>query len=300
MTVEATQLSKPSVLNTSAYKFFDVKDPHALVEPIKNFCKSYDLKGTILIAHEGVNSFLAGNPEAIKAYQNYVEKEWGFPEMDYKPSWTTYQPFTRMIVKVKKEIISMGHPDVKPHEFTAPHLPAKEFKKWLDDGKDVVVIDTRNDYEISLGKFSKAVDLKVASFREFAGRVKEFPEEYKNKPVVTYCTGGIRCEKAGALLLQKYGFKEVYQLEGGILKYFEECGGAHYEGECFVFDKRIGVDPNLQETETTQCYACRTPLHPLDLKDPRYVVGESCPHCFDGKRPKVCYLPKQQYQDPEN
>lgn len=280
------------VLNVAAYQFFDLLEPHSLVEKIKAFCKARDIRGTILLAHEGVNSFLSGTPEAIASYRGFVESECGFPPMDYKVSWTTHQPFTRMIVKVKKEIIAMGHDDVVPHRFTAQHLPAKEFKQWLDEGREVVIVDTRNDYEISLGKFKQAVDLNVASFREFAGRVKELPESFKDKPVVTYCTGGIRCEKAGALLLQKHGFKNVYQLEGGILKYFEEVGGAHFEGECFVFDKRIAVNPQLEETETTQCYACRTPLHPLDLRDSRYVPGESCVHCFDGKRPKVCYLPK--------
>jgi UPF0176 protein len=263
-------------LNIAGYRFFRIEDPDSLRYPLRDFCRELGLKGTILLSHEGINSYLSGLPEAIQQYRDHIREELGFPEMDYKEIWSANHPYTRMLVKVKKEIIKLGDPDIQPEKFTAPYLSAQEFKQWLDEGRDMVILDTRNDFEINLGKFSSAIDLGIHAFLEFPEKIKDLPEDMKNKPVVTYCTGGIRCEKASPLLLQKHGFKEVYQLEGGILKYFEECGAAHYEGECFVFDHRIGLNSNLEETETTQCNQCRTALTSEALKE----NPQMCPHCF--------------------
>jgi UPF0176 protein len=162
---------------------------------------------------------------------------------------------------------------------TSPKLAARELKQWLDEGRPVTLLDTRNDYEVKLGTFKNARAIGIDHFREFPDAVRKLPPELKEQPIVMFCTGGIRCEKAGPFM-EREGFKKIFQLDGGILKYFEECGGAHYDGECFVFDQRVGLDPSLQETESTQCFRCLTPLTEADQKDARYVSGQSCPYCF--------------------
>jgi predicted sulfurtransferase len=186
-------------------------------------------------------------------------------------------------VRLKKEIISMGCPEIEPEKQTAPHLEPVDFKQWYDEGKDMIVLDTRNDYEIRLGTFEAAMDLGIDHFRQFPEAIKKLPESFKKKPVVTFCTGGIRCEKA-AELMKREGFEQVYQLNGGIINYFEQCGGDHYEGECFVFDKRVALDPALQETQAVQCYKCREPLTIDQLQE----CGSECPYCHQsGGLPKM-------------
>jgi UPF0176 protein len=184
-----------------------------------------------------------------------------------------------MLVRLKKEIISMGHDEVKPAKFTGPSIKPTEFKSWLDEGKEIIVLDARNDYEMRTGKFQNAIDLNIKSFRDFPTAAKQLPDELKGTPVVMYCTGGVRCEKASVVLLEE-GFNEVYQLEGGILGYFEECGGAHWDGECFVFDKRVGVNPELEETDTVMCFTCREPLLAHEQESEAYIEGKSCPYCI--------------------
>ena len=173
----------------------------------------------------------------------------------------------------------MGNDEVKPQEFTGTSISPKEFKSWLDGGKEVIVLDTRNDYEIRMGKFQNAVDLDIQTFRQFPNAIKELPDEMKGIPVVMYCTGGVRCEKASVVMLDE-GFESVFQLEGGILGYFEECGGSHWEGECFVFDRRVGLGPDLEETDSILCYACREPLIREEQLSEDYVFGQSCPYCI--------------------
>ena len=274
MTVRSVE---KNIVNLSGYLFTPL-DPHALQVLIREEGSALDVKGTVLLANEGINCFVAGTPESLEQFREVLFKKAAIPEFELKKSFSDYQPFKRFLVKVKKEIISTGRDDLHPELAQAPYIDSKELKKLYDEKKDFIILDTRNDYEIELGKFKDAVDLNVTSFRRFIAKVEEMPEEWKSKTVVTYCTGGIRCEKA-ALFMQQKGFQDVRQLDGGILKYFEECGSEHYEGECFVFDKRIGVDASLIETDTTQCYACRAPLLPEDVKSPYYVMGESCPKC---------------------
>lgn len=233
-------------LNVAAYVFFNIEHIEELREKLLQFCVEKELKGSILLAKEGINLYVCGFLDKVEELRNYLQKECGVPQMEYKESWSDFQPFRRMLVKIKDEIITMKRDEIDPQEFTGPRIAPQEFKKWLDEDRDICVIDTRNDYEIEYGKFHKAQHLNVKSFTEFAEKAQELDEEMKDKPVVMYCTGGIRCEKASSLFLKEYGFKEVYQLEGGILKYFEECGGAHYDGDCFVFDERVCVDKNLQ------------------------------------------------------
>jgi RluA family pseudouridine synthase len=184
-----------------------------------------------------------------------------------------------MLVRLKKEIIAFGVEAVRPADYTSPKIAPNELKRWLDEGRPVTLLDTRNDYEVRLGTFKGAIDPHIKTFRSFPEAVRKLPPALKEQPVVMFCTGGIRCEKAGPFM-EMEGFKDIYQLDGGILKYFEECGGAHYDGDCFVFDQRVGVDPALHETGHAVCYACLAPLDSTDLADPRYVEGGSCPHCF--------------------
>src|SRR6185503_15646103 len=165
---------------------------------------------------------------------------------------------------------------IDPARRPSPKLAARTLKQWLDECRPVTLLDTRNDYEVKLGTFKNARPIGVDHFRDFPDAVRRLPSELKEQPIVMFCTGGIRCEKAGPFM-EREGFKNIFQLEGGILKYFEECGGAHYDGECFVFDQRVGVDPSLHETESAQCFNCLTPLTAQEQKDERYRPGKSCP-----------------------
>jgi RluA family pseudouridine synthase len=203
----------------------------------------------------------------------------GLGELAFKASESDHQPFNRVLVRIKKEIIAFGVPGIEPGKRPSPKIAPATLKQWLDEGRPVTLLDTRNDYEVKLGTFRNAVAAGIDHFREFPAAVEKLPAGLKEQPVVMFCTGGIRCEKAGPFMEGK-GFKNIFQLEGGILKYFEDCGGAHYEGECFVFDQRVGLDPSLQETDSTQCFRCLSPLTRDEQEDPRYVAGQSCPYCF--------------------
>lgn len=239
-----------TILNISFYKFVDLGSPESLQErklALKERCIGLGLKGSVLLSPEGINGFLAGPEAAIRTLITELRALPEFSDIHPKESWSSDQPFARMLVKIKKEIIPMGRPDVKPSELTGKRLTAQEFKKWLDEKRDMIVVDTRNDYEIDLGTFENAVDFRIKYFRDFGDHLKKAAPELNQKPVVMFCTGGIRCEKATALAM-KEGITDVYQLEGGILKYFEEVGGDHYKGDCFVFDNRVSVDPKLRET----------------------------------------------------
>jgi UPF0176 protein len=261
--------------NISAYQFVTLSAEQlpTLQAELKTRAISLDLKGSILLSTEGINLFVAGTDTAIESFKAFLESYPYFKDLPYKASPSQAQPFSRMLVKIKKEIISMGIDSVEPSKHTAPYVDAETLKTWYENNKDMVILDTRNDYEIALGKFENAVELDIKSFRDFPEAIKKLPEDMKNKTIVTYCTGGIRCEKAAEYMLQQ-GFKNTLQLDGGILRYFENCGQDHYEGECFVFDKRVAVDHELNETQTKQCYACRMPLTTSDQAD-----YPTCPHC---------------------
>lgn len=260
-------------INTSAYKFVSIPESEfsSLRQALKEKADACQLKGTILLSAEGINSFLSGTRENIDAYKDFLNSHPLFDGMEFKESESEHQPFSRMLVRLKKEIISMGHPEIQPEKKTAPYLKPEELKRWYDEHKEMIVLDTRNDYEVDIGTFEEAVDLNIETFRDFPNAVTMLPKDMKKKPVVTFCTGGIRCEKAAQYMLDQ-GFEEVYQLEGGILNYFEQCGGDHWKGECFVFDKRVAVDPNLHETQTAQCYSCRGVLTVSQQNKP-------CPQC---------------------
>jgi RluA family pseudouridine synthase len=268
-----------AVTNISTYRFAPLTGLKSLREELQASCKAWGLKGTILLSTEGINLFVAGAAESIDLLLAKLRSIHGLEELTPKVSLSDTQPFNRMLVRLKKEIISFGVEAVRPADYTSPKIAPKELKRWLDEGKPVTLLDTRNDYEVKLGTFKGAIDPDIKTFRGFPDAVRNLPEELKDQPVVMFCTGGIRCEKAGPFM-EMEGFKNIYQLDGGILKYFEECGGDHYDGDCFVFDQRVGVDPALCESDHAVCFACLAPLDATDQEDPRYVQGKSCPHCF--------------------
>lgn len=274
------------VTNLAAYRFVGLSGLKELREELLVLCKGAGLRGTILLSEEGINLFVAGSDEAIASLMERLRKIPGLEDFEGKISESDHQPFRRMLVRIKKEIISFGIEGVEPARRTSPKLSAQELKQWLDEGRKVTLLDTRNDYEVKLGTFQGAIVPDIKTFRQFPDAVRELPEEMKDETVVMFCTGGIRCEKAGPFM-EMEGFKNIYQLDGGILKYFEECGGDHYDGECFVFDQRVGVDPALQETDTAVCYACQAPLDAQDQEDVRYVAGKTCPHCFVAEPEKM-------------
>jgi UPF0176 protein len=238
-------------LNISTYRFCELENLQELREKILNQCMVMDLKGTILLAPEGINMFLAAPEQDIRDFFIWLGQFPALKNIVTKDSWSDYQPFKKMLVKVKDEIIRMNHPAVKAFQERAPSIPAKKLKEWLkngtdDSGKPILLLDTRNAFEVDYGTFEGAIHFNLEKFSEFPKAVKEQAELLKDKTVVTFCTGGIRCEKAN-LLMQEIGLTNTLQLDGGILKYFEDVGHDFYSGGCFVFDDRIALDPELSE-----------------------------------------------------
>ena len=239
-----------AITNISAYNFTPLADLPALRERMRTAATVGGLKGTVLLSGEGINLFVAGEPAKIADFVAVLHTIPGLEDLAVKESTSAAQPFGRMLVKIKKEIIAFGVEGIDPARRPSPKLSPLTLKQWLDEGRPLVLLDTRNDYEVERGTFHGARRAGIRRFRDFPRAVSMLPDELKAQTVVMFCTGGIRCEKAGPLL-EREGFQNVFQLDGGILKYFEHCGGAHYEGECFVFDERAGVDPALNETRST-------------------------------------------------
>ena len=271
-----------SVVNIAGYRFADMPDRDDLRQPLRDLCQDLELKGTILLAHEGINFFLAGSQNSIDSFVEWLEADRRFTNIPLKISYSDYQPFRRMNVRLKKEIISLGLDHIKPAEMTGEEITPKAFKQLLDNGDEVIVLDTRNEYECRIGTFENAFELNIRSFRDFPRAVSEMDEDLKDKPVVMFCTGGIRCEKASVVMMDA-GFSNVKQLKGGILGYFEEVGGDYWNGDCFVFDRRVAVNPQLEETDVVQCFACREPLLVEEQSTGEYVIAQSCPYCSDKK-----------------
>jgi UPF0176 protein len=251
-----------SILNISAYRFVSLDDLPALRARVLAQCEALALKGTVLLAPEGINLFLAGSREAIDAFLMWLREDSRFAGLEAKESVSDDVPFKRMRVRLKKEIITLRQPTIRPEGGRAPAVNPATLKRWLDqghddDGHEVVLLDTRNAYETYVGMFPHAVDYRIASFTELPAALADDRSRYDGKTVVSYCTGGIRCEKA-VLHMQDIGMERVFQLEGGILKYFEEAGGAHWHGDCFVFDERGAVDKAL----------AASPISPLDEEHP--------------------------------
>lgn len=268
-----------SVVNIAAYKFVTLGNLQARRDRLRTLTKELDLKGTILLSREGINLFVAGSRSAIDTLIGELKQNSQLADLEVKESPSSEQPFNRMLVKIKKEAISFGMQEIDPRKYTSRRVSPETLCQWLDQGRPVKLLDVRNRFEVETGTFENAEQIEVDDFRSFAAAAAKLPEAMKQEPVVTFCTGGIRCEKA-APFLESLGFRDVYQLDGGILKYFERCGGKHYQGECFVFDKRVAVDSNLRDSDKKQCFACKATLSIEDQKSPHYVVGQSCPHCY--------------------
>jgi len=243
------------ILNISCYKFVALPDAQDLRKPCLDNALARQLKGTILIAEEGINFFLAGNADDVHGFVDWLRQDARFADLAPKESWSDTQPFRKMLVKVKNEIIRMNHPSIRPAEGRAPAVTPETAKRWLDQGHDdegrpVVTLDTRNQFEVDAGTFKNTVNWGITKFTEFPDAVQAHKAELEDKTVISFCTGGIRCEKA-AIYMRNAGLLHVYQLEGGILKYFEEVGNDHYEGGCFVFDERRAVGADLSATGLT-------------------------------------------------
>jgi len=270
--------AQPPVTNISTYRFAPLENLKGLRDQLRQVCKDWGLKGTILLSTEGINLFVAGPAERIGQLLSLLRAVPGLEALTPKISLSVEQPFSRMLVKIKREIISFGVEGIDPVNKPAPRISPRELKQWLDEGKPVTLLDTRNDYEINLGTFNGAIPIGVRTFRDFPAATARLQSLPKDQPIVTFCTGGIRCEKAAPYMIDQ-GFENVFQLDGGILKYFEDCGNHHYQGECFVFDKRVGVAGDLGESGQGMCYACQAVLSPAEMADPLTVEGVSCPRC---------------------
>lgn len=244
------------ILNISAYKFVSLDDCAALRERLHAEAQRLGLMGTVLLAEEGINLFLAGPAPAVRDFVSRLQADPRFADLAPKESWSASVPFRKLLVKVKREIIRMNHPTIRPQAGRAPAVDAATLARWLEQGRDdegrpVVTLDTRNAFEVDYGSFDNAIDWRIAKFSDFPAALMAHREELRGKTVVSFCTGGIRCEKA-AIFMQEAGLDHVYQLEGGILKYFEETGGPHYHGSCFVFDEREALGQQLQPQAEAQ------------------------------------------------
>ena len=263
------------------------KDPEAvrfrdaLRGPLAKVACAHGVRGTILIAPEGINGTIAGTREGIDAVLAHIKSLPGCADLEWKESAASEMPFNRMKVRLKREIVTMGQPQVDPTASVGRYVNPEDWNALISD-PDVILVDTRNDYEYQVGTFKNAVNPNTESFREFPQYVKEQLDPQKHKKVAMFCTGGIRCEKSTAYLKEQ-GFDEVYHLEGGILKYLEDVPAEEslWEGECFVFDNRVTVNHQLEKGEYDQCHACRRPITELDKRHQHYQQGVSCHHCFD-------------------
>lgn len=270
-------------LTAALYKFVALPEFRSLQTPLQDKCRHHGIKGSLLLAEEGINGTIAGLPEDIHAVLHYLRTDplfkGKFADLEHKESYADEQPFYRMKVKLKKEIVTLGVPGVSPTKKVGTYVKPQDWNALISD-PEVLVIDTRNDYEVGIGTFKGAIDPKTATFREFPDYVAQHFDKTKHKKVAMFCTGGIRCEKASSFMLEQ-GFEEVYHLQGGILKYLETIPEEQslWQGECFVFDQRVSVKHGLAVGDHDQCYACRQPLSAEDMQSPLYEAGVSCPHC---------------------
>ena len=278
-------MNDENIVNIAGYRFIDLDDRDKLRQPFRYVCEKLNLKGTILLSKNGINFFLAGKQDSIDSYIEFLESDDRFIGIPIKISYTDYQPFRRMLVRLKKEIIALGMDEIRPLDYTGENIKPLEFKKILDNDEEVIIVDTRNEYETRVGIFENAIDLNLSTFKDFPKAIQNLPEEYKKKQIVMYCTGGIRCEKASVVMMNA-GFENVKQLEGGILGYFEETDGSYWKGDCFVFDQRVAVDTELNETEYSMCFACREPLTREQRRSSNYKLDSYCPYCVEKNKEK--------------
>ena len=265
------------------YKFTRLDDFEEIQGPLKIFLESLNIRGTLLLAKEGVNGTIAGDNDSIMKSLDYLQKDERLVGLEYKFSYSEKPPFKRLKVKLKKEIVTLGVSDIDPIFSSGTYVKPADWNELVND-PDVVLIDTRNNYEFEIGSFKGSINPNTETFREFPAYTKNNLEKYRDKKIAMFCTGGIRCEKSTAYLKSK-GFENVFHLQGGILKYLEEVkeDESLWEGECFVFDDRVAVKHNLELGKYDQCHACRFPITDEDKEHPHYEKGASCPRCYGTK-----------------
>ncbi len=263
------------------YHFTRLSDFEALRPPLQDMCELLNIKGTVLLAREGINGTVAGSSKGIEGLMGYLKADPRLAGLDYKLSHASECPFYRMKVRLKKEIVTLGVDGIDPTETVGTYVNPQDWNALISD-PDVVLIDTRNDYEVEIGTFKGAINPQTETFRDFPAWVEANKDNLKKPKVAMFCTGGIRCEKASAFML-KNGYDDVYHLKGGILKYLETQPKEEslWDGACFVFDQRVAVEHGLEESDYDQCYACRYPLTQEQMASPLYVKGVSCPRCHN-------------------
>ncbi|MCB5186155.1 rhodanese-related sulfurtransferase [Methylobacillus gramineus] len=275
-----------NIVVAALYKFASLPDYQEVQPGLLAFCNAQNIKGTLLLAEEGINGTVAGNRAGIDALLTYLRQDARLADIEHKESFTDELPFYRMKVRLKKEIVTLGVPGIDPNKKVGNYVKPEDWNALISD-PDVIVIDTRNDYEYGIGTFKGALDPQTTTFREFPEYVSKNLDPSKHKKVAMFCTGGIRCEKASSYMMEQ-GFEEVYHLQGGILKYLENVPPEEsmWEGECFVFDQRVAVKHGLEVGDYDQCFACRHPISATDMASEQYVKGISCPCCYDALSPE--------------
>lgn len=270
-----------SIIIAAFYKFVALPDYEERKRPLQDFCVAQAVKGSILLAAEGINGTIAGGRSGIDAVLAYLRQDAVFASLTHKESTADFMPFSRMKVRLKQEIVNLGRPDITPHKQVGHYVPAAEWNALISN-PDVILVDTRNDFEVELGTFKGAINPHVAAFNQFPEFVSQNLDPNRHKKVAMFCTGGIRCEKATAYMLEQ-GFAEVFHLRDGILKYLETVPPEEslWQGNCFVFDERVTVDHHLQPTPVELCPMCKTAVQPHHRTSPKYEFGVSCPNCAD-------------------
>jgi UPF0176 protein len=280
-------MNKPeNLVVVTFYKFVSFPDYQEKRLPLLSHCKAQNIQGSILLAQEGINGTIAGTRENIDSVIGYLQSDERFRDLQVKESLTETNPFKRLKVKLKKEIVTLGIPEVNPNEKVGNYVPPQEWNDLITN-PEVILIDTRNDYEVEIGTFKGAKNPHTQSFREFPEYIKTHLDPQKNQKVAMFCTGGIRCEKATSFLLNE-GFKEVYHLQGGILKYLEEIPPQEslWEGECFVFDQRVALTHGVKKGNHEMCLGCGHPITKDDKLSPQYEEGICCPYCYEDLTPQ--------------
>ena len=273
--------SSAGFLVAALYHFASFPDYKSFQEPLQALCEDNNVRGTLLLAHEGINGTIAGPESGVRTVLAFIRARPEFANLEHKESHASKSPFLRMKVKLKKEIVTMGVENIDPKKIVGTYVDPKDWNALISD-PETILIDTRNDYETAIGIFKGAIDPNIKTFREFPDWVRNNPGLHNKPKIAMYCTGGIRCEKSTAFA-KELGFEEVYHLKGGILKYLEEVPEEEslWEGECFVFDERVGVGHGLKEGDFRLCRACRYPLTAEAVASPQYEDGVSCPHCYE-------------------
>ena len=275
--------NKNEILVAALYKFVEIDDLLSLQSNLYEICEKNNIMGTILIANEGINGTISGKNNEINQTISLLKSDKRFANIEIKYSSTNKQPFHRMKVRLKKEIVTIGLPEINPNKKVGTYVKPEDWNDLISD-PNVIVIDTRNKYETKIGSFQNALDPETSSFREFPDWVKKFKssKENANKKIAMFCTGGIRCEKASSLMKEE-GFEDVYHLQGGILKYLETIDKENslWNGECFVFDQRVCLTDELEVGSYKMCFACRMPITEKEMQNEKYIEGISCIYCYD-------------------